>query len=62
MIPESSSPMFTIKTFNGHISIPVYLILVDGPGIPNSISNLLEEFTAIKGLDSKPELAHRLDK
>ncbi|KAK3737520.1 hypothetical protein QZH41_010633 [Actinostola sp. cb2023] len=47
-----------IVALNKPYGIPVH----SGPGIPRSISDFLEELSAIKGLDCKLELAHRLDK
>ncbi|XP_031551449.1 mitochondrial RNA pseudouridine synthase Rpusd4-like [Actinia tenebrosa] len=41
---------------------PYGIAVHDGPGIPKSISNFLDEFATIKDLGRKPELAHRLDK
>ena len=39
-----------------------YHLSLAGPGVKKHLSEMLEEFAAIKNLKVKPELAHRLDK
>jgi len=38
--------------------VPVH----SGPGVKVSIMDMLDEFTEIKKLKQRPELAHRIDK
>lgn len=44
------------------INKPYGLPVISGPGVKMCVADMLEEFTEIKKLGCKPELAHRLDR
>lgn len=51
---------FIISRIYGIVSI--FSLLEAGPGVKMCIMDMLDEFTEIKKLRQKPELAHRLDR
>lgn len=58
-------PLNIIRDANSHVIVQIYLIIVSfkaGPGVKICVMDLLDEFTEIKKLGQKPELAHRLDR
>ena len=61
-------PLIThnIRRANSHVNSSDYIILKfsfkAGPGVKICVMDLLDEFTEVKKLGQKPELAHRLDR
>ena len=58
-------PLNIIREANSHLIVQIYLIIFSfkaGPGVKICVMDLLDEFTEIKKLGQKPELAHRLDR